>query len=665
MKKVIFAALFLVFCSGLATPAQSGSVDLSDFGVRIEPDRRLIVVLASLEAVGLDTPLTEKGQEFRRQLRADLAGFTAPATGGDITLHQRMKFFVDQYAKRLFARQRAQMVEEKRSTDELKKYDDDTRFFFEQLEKSRAGTQSDADRQMFAERSRSFIGTLVSPFISMAYTLGPVPDLNEPSRTTDLPGDLLEVLDYSPYVRQFYRAVIRVKDGETERSTTVGARIDEYYKEYQAVGDALRPSTSFMVRDILDYLHTKPQLTFAEQVKTEVKTGKKTTISKTEIRERTRRFYIVPDLLAQVGTINFRNIGDDYFAIVPPGTDVSESEVRRAYLQFVIDPIILKHAKDVLSFKEPIRGLLDERRKTNPDVSTDVFLAVSRSLVVAAEARQAYFRKFQDATFEARRAVASGRKPLSETTDASGRKVVRLTEELYLIDGRFAMPEAEDEMNLKLYDAYERGAVLSFYFAQALRGLEDSEFDISSSLRDILLSFEPAKETTRLADNAESRKRALDRREERRRMAANIIENPIPKRLGEIELLIQSQRYSQAETELLKMLETYPTEPRVFYALGRVRSLLAASITVADTRNEHLAKAKEYLTRVVDDKAPQKADPALVSLAYVALARLYEYYDQNAYAIRIYEKVISLGNMKGGGYDEAVAARDRLLKLQQ
>ena len=34
--------------------------------------------------------------------------------------------------------------------------------------------------------------------------------------------------------------------------------------------------------------------------------------------EHERRFFIVPDLLASSGTVNFRNIGDDYFVIVPP-----------------------------------------------------------------------------------------------------------------------------------------------------------------------------------------------------------------------------------------------------------------------------------------------------------------------------------------------------------
>jgi len=608
MKRVFFLALILVLSSSVFAQNSSQSFDLSQYGVKIEPDRRLIVVLASLEAAGLETPLTEKGKEFRQKLRTDLATFSPD-------LRQKMKFFVDQYKKR---------------------------------------------------HAQSTEAELIAPFISMSYTLGPVPDLNEPTRATDLPGDLLEVLDFSPYVRQFYRSPIKVTDGAEEKTTTVGARIEEYYKEYQATGDALRPSTILMVRDLTDYLHTRPQLTYFEQIKTEVQKGKskKTTLSKVESRERTRRFFIVPDLLAQTGTINFRNIGDDYYAIVPPGTDLSESEVRRAYLQFILDPAILKNAKDILTFKDGIKSLLDERRKTNPDISPDIFLAVSRSLVSAADARQIYYQKFQEATFEARRKANAGGKPISESVDAQGRKIAKWSDELYVINGIFVMPTAEDEMNLKLYEAYEKGAVLSFYFANSLKGLEESQFDIASSLRDIILSLDTTKETNRLTENADARKRALAVREENRKTALVIVENPLTKKLTEVEPLIQTQKYAEAETELNQLLKTNPTEPRVFYALGRVKSLSAATITDAEKRNQLIIEAKGFYEKVLNS-ATDKTDTALISLTYVALARLYEYYDQNQYAIKIYEKVISMGDMKGGGYQEAVVARERLLKEQQ
>ena len=610
MKRVLLFALISAFALGVFGQNTSQVFDFSQYGVKIEPDRRLIVVLASLEAAGMETNLTDKGKEFRQKLRTDLTTLNPD-------LRQKMKFFIDQYKKR---------------------------------------------------HEKATAAELIAPFVSMAYTLGPVPDLNEPTRATDLPGDLLEVLDFSPYIRQFYRSPIKVSaDDGTEKTTTVGARIEEYYKDYQAAGDALRPSTGRMIGDLLDYLHTRPQTTYFEQIKTQIKTGKKqkATLQKVESRERTRRFFIVPDLLAQKDTINFRNISDDYYAIVPPETDLSESEVRRAYLQFILDPIILKNAKDIVTFKDGIKTLLDERRQTNADISPDIFLAVSRSLVTAVDARQTYYRNYQEATAEARRNANAGRKPISETTDATGRKVVKLTNELYLIDGKFAMPSAEDEMNLKLSEAYEKGAVLSFYFANSLKGLEDSQFDIASSLHDIILSLDTTKEANRLAENADARKRALAMREENRRTAAIVLENPLTKKLTEVEPLIKTQKYAEAETQLTQLLQTNPTEPRIFYALGRVKSLSAAAITDVEKRNLLLADARNYFVKVIDPNAAQKADTALVSLTYVALGRLYEYYDQNDYAVKIYEKAISLGDMKGGGFQEAVVARQRLLKEQK
>lgn len=659
MKRLFCIALVLISAAGAFAQTGSQPFDLSGYGVRVEPDRRLIVVLASLEAAGFELPLTEKGDDFRRRLRSDFESLSPD-------LKTRMRIFIDQYAKRILNRRRVQMVADQRSAAELQKFDETTKSFFERLEKYRADQMSDAEKSNFRSNNRDLMSLIASPFVSMAYTLGPVPDLNEPSRSVDLPGDLLEVLDFSPYVRQFYRATIRVKDNGADRSTTVGARIEEYYKEYQANGDALRPSAVRMVRDLLDYLHTRPQTTYVEKVKTEIKTGKngKQTLSRIEDRERERRFYIVPDMLAPSGTVNFRNIGDDYFVIVAPGTDLSESEVRRAFLQFILDPIILRNAKDILTFKDGIKTLLDERRKTNPGISPDIFLAVSRSLVAAADARQTFFNTYQEATFEARRAVAAGRKPISETTDAQGGKVVKLSDDLFLIDGRFVMPAAEDEMNLKLAEAYENGAVLAFYFAQAMKGLEDSQFDITSSLRDIILSLDTTKESTRLAETADARTRAAAKREEIRRSAATIVENPFTKKLTAVEALIQAQNYSGAETELNQLAAENPAEPRVYYALGRVKSLSAATITDPEKRNPLLSEAQKNFTKVLTS-ATEKTDLALISLTYVALARLYEYFDQNAYAVKIYEKAISLGDMKGGGYQEAVVARERLVKEQE
>ena len=46
-KSALFALFLLVFA--LSTAAQVPTMDLTNYGVKIEPDRRLMVVLAALE----------------------------------------------------------------------------------------------------------------------------------------------------------------------------------------------------------------------------------------------------------------------------------------------------------------------------------------------------------------------------------------------------------------------------------------------------------------------------------------------------------------------------------------------------------------------------------------------------------------------------------------
>ena len=582
MKKVLLLVFVFAFALNvLVRNAPAQSFDLSQYGVRIEPDKRLIVVLASLEAAGMDTPLTAQGAEFRQKLRADLKDL-------DPKLIEKLAFFVKQY-------------------------------------KNRRPNATDAE--------------IIAPFISMAYTLSPVPDLSEPTRTNDLPGDLLEVLDYSPLVREFYRR------------SAVSAKLDEYVKDYQNAGDGLRKSTEQMVRELLAYLHTKPQLTYIEKTKVEAKSSNnKKTIQKTETRERERRFYIVPELLVSKGTINFINVGDDYYAIMPPETNLTFSEVRNAYLQFVLDPLVLNNAKDIATFRDGIKTLLDERRKTNPGVSPDVFLAVSRSLVAATAARQVEYEKTRLATSQARQKI-----DLMKTADE--KKAVY--NELEAFKKSFA-----DDTALELSEAYERGAVLSFYFADQLKGLEDSGFDIASSMHDIILSIDTTKETNRLAQYAEARKRADERRKNPTVVEVKVIENPVTVKLLDIDKIINEKNYAAADAALKRLLTEYPTEsPRIYYALGRVSSLSAEGLAKEDieTRNRRLLEAKVAYTNVIRS-ASAETDAALLSLTYVGLARIYEFFDDPAYAVKIYEAAIKIGDVNGGAYKEAIEARERLTK---
>lgn len=582
MKRVLFIVLFAVFSVNTFAQNTQPRFDLANYGVRIEPDRRLMVVMASLEAAGMETPLTEKGAEFRRKLQVDLQDLNPE-------LRQKLKTFVDQYKRR----------------------------------------HADASQ-----------AEIISPFVSMAYTLSPAPDLSDPVRTSDLPGDLLEVLDFAPLVREFYRRSFNTK-------------IDAYLKDYQSAGDTLRKSAVEMVGELLEYLHTKPQLSYIERVKTDVPSAKdkKKTLQKIEIRERERRFFIVPELLASKGTINFRNVGDDYYAVVPPDTDLSQSEVRRAYLQFVIDPLVANNAKDISTFRAAIKSLLDERRKENADISPDIFLTVSRSLVAAVEAKEVEFQKTRVATAQARNKI-------DRVKTVEEKKAVSVELETF-------KKSLADETALQLSEAYERGAVLAFYFAEQLKGLEYSGFDIASSLRDMILSLDTTKEMNRLTQSADARKRALSARKERRKNAGNkeiVIENPVTRKLLDIDKIVQAKNYADAEAQLKKLLEQNPSESRIYYALGRVASLAAEGASEAEAKR-HLSDAKAAYENVIRSATP-KTDTTLISLSYVALGRIYEFYGETEYAVKIYEAAIKLGNLTDESYKQAVTARDRLIKEQ-
>jgi tetratricopeptide (TPR) repeat protein len=597
MRNLAFLLFILVFSLNALAQGVPAGFDLSNYGVKVEPDKRLMVVLATLEAARddkgsnrlINTILSPAGTKFRNELDSDL---TVPDD-----LRQKISTFVIQYKKR-----------HPQATD----------------------------------------AETVAPFISMAYSLSPVPDLSDPVVTSDLPGSLLDVLDFAPLVREFYR------------QSGIAAKLDQYTKEYQAASDAaIRPSARDMVSELMDYLHTRPQTIYTEKVKTVVQKGKSKNgkVQQIETREHERRFFFVPEMLAPTGNTNFLNIRDDYYVIIPPDTDLRPSDARRAFLQFVVDPLVLTNAKDISTVQAGIKQLLDERRKINPNVTPDVFLAIGRSMVAAIDARELEYERVNAATLLARRKI--------ETVKTAEEKKA-VSDELNALKQSFA-----DETAVRLSDEYERGSVLAFYFADQLKGLEDSGFDVASSMRDMILSLNATKETNRLEQYAEARKRGLAARAARRsKPEMTAVENPLTARLIEIQKMIDAKDYTGAGTGLKQLLQSNPNEARIYYSLGLVASLTAEGITDQDMQKAKLLEAKNAYEKVIDIAAAQLANPAtrqsvdlaLASRTYVALAKIYEFYDDTEYAKKIYDMAIKIGNINGGAYAEAIAAKQRLLK---
>ena len=579
----------------LYAPAQNvqPGFDLSNYGVKVDADKRLIVVLAALEMAQtadeagktvklINTPLSAKGEQFRKTLLQDNASLNED-------LRRRISTFVLQYKKR---------------------------------------------------RPNATDAEIVSPFISMAYALTPPPEMADPVIVNELPGALLDVLDFAPLAREFYRR------------STIAAKLDDYIKAYRAEADGvLRQSSREMVSELLDYLHTRPQLFASEKSRVQTKTSKgKTSIEKVETRTHERHFNIVPEMLAPQGNINFLNARDDYYVVLPPDKDLSFSEVRRAFLQFVVDPLVLENSKELPAVREWVKPKLDELRKSNPNISPDILLTTARSLAAAVDVREAEFARSRIAFDQTRRKIDTLK------TDAEKRAVTAEWE-------RYKQSLADDAV-LKLSDDYDRGLVLAYFFADRLHEIEESGFDIAASLKDMLASFDSAKETARLAEMADAKKQALQNRAQRKANPGPVItvsENPVTVRLREIQKTIDAKNYAKASADLSQLLAQNPAEPRIYYNIGRVAGLAASAAEDPDEQTKKLIDAKEAYANVLRSATPS-TDRGLLLVTYVALARIYEHFDRIDEAVQLYDKALTVGSKDDAAFKEALAAKQRLIK---
>jgi hypothetical protein len=484
-------------------------------------------------------------------------------------------------------------------------------------------------------------------YVSLALALGPAPAFEAPARSEDLPVGLLEVLDFAPLVQEFYR-----RSGIDEQMVN-------YVRAYQAEGDRLRAPATEMVRGLLTYLHTRPITTSTERVEVKTPSTKKDNKgAKTySFRDKDRRFLILPDLLAPRGAINFRIIGDDYYAIVPEGIDPASSELRRAYLQYVIDGLVLRFNKDIAQRREQVKQLLNERQKAGATVSPDVFLSVSRSLVNAADARYDEMRKL-DALSRSSRAQLTAAK-----TDAERAAIGKTAQA--------EMKVIQDDTVARLAEDYEKGAVLSFYFADQLKGIESAGFDLANFFPDMIASFDPVREAKRPAEYAETAQRARATREAR--LAARKAQSEadasgdavsrrdaaLVKDLAAVEDTLRRKDYNDAEVRLKELLAEYPGEPRIFFALGRTASLAAMDATDENIQAERLNRALGQYRLAIAAASPE-SDKALLSRAHESMGRINAFLDNVAEAAKSFDEAIKLGDVRGGAYREALEGKKKL-----
>ena len=584
---LILLTLFLispVVSSQTVQQRPGATFEVSEYGVEFQADPRLILVMAALDAAGLDTtPAGRQPSTFRVKLRKD-------STSLDPDLRGRL------------------------------------RSFYERNRLPAPATPADQ----------------AARYVSLALALGPAPSFDAPARSEDMPAGLLEVLDFAPLVQEFYR-----RSGIDEHMV-------EYVRAYQAEGDRLRAPTTEMVRALLTYLHTRPITTSSERVEVKDPSKKNSKEKRYTFRQKERRFLILPDLLAARGAINFRVIGDDYYAVVPEGTDPTSSELRRAYLQYVIDAMVLRFNKDIAQRREQVKQLLTERQKAGAQISPDVFLSVSRSLVTAADARYEETRRLEMLARDSRARLAAAK------TDADRATIGK--------SAQAEMKAIQDETVARLAEEYEKGAVLAFYFADQLKGIESAGFDLANFFPDMIASFDPVREARRPAEYAETVQRALAAREARtaaRRSQSEVTtnahgrESALVRDLATIEDTLRNKDYTEAETRLRKMLKEYPHEARIFFALGRTASLAAMDATDEQVQAERLNRALGHYRLAVAASSPE-TDKAIMSRAHESMGRINAFLENTAEAVKEFDEAIKLGDVRGGAYKEALEGKKKL-----
>ncbi|MCA1557043.1 MAG: hypothetical protein LC731_00715, partial [Acidobacteria bacterium] len=135
------------------------------------------------------------------------------------------------------------------------------------------------------------------------------------------------------------------------------------------------------------------------------------------------------------------------------------------------------------------------------------------------------------------------------------------------------------------------------------------------------------------------------------------------KKLIEVDDMLRLRNYEGAEARLRTLLQEYPGEPRIFYALGEAAMQQARESTDDNLQLERLNRALSHYRMAIT--APTSAsDPAVLSRSHVAMGRILAFMDQPEAAMKEFDAAIKLGRVPGGAYDEAVAGKQKLAQQQ-
>jgi predicted negative regulator of RcsB-dependent stress response len=190
----------------------------------------------------------------------------------------------------------------------------------------------------------------LSQYVSFALTAGGPPDFEIKGRDVDIAPDVTPIGDLSSLLAAFY------KEGNLadlwKRSQPA---IEQYLERYhQPVADAVLQVNSYLRQQTSGF--------------------------------KGRQFQVFVELLAPPNQIQTRSYGNFYTIVLTPSTEPKISDVRHAYLHYLLDPLATRY-QEVLMRK---RGLVDHAQRAQAlaeNYKSDFLLLATECLIKAVEAR--------------------------------------------------------------------------------------------------------------------------------------------------------------------------------------------------------------------------------------------------------------------------------------
>lgn len=562
-----------------AAPARSaeapGFITPSEANVRIEADSRTFVVMAALNMAGFD--YETGGQPLspaRVELRKDLAKL-------DPQIKEKLATYYKAHR--------------------------------------RPGVEESADAARYIA-------------LSLMMTAPPAFSVYQ-SPERPLPQDLLPLLDFIPLLREFY-----VKSG-----------IRELVPKYVSIGTAYtaayRTPIGELIYEVLDYFHTVPETVISMRplvVKTispDAARKQKTTVVS---RNRTRQVFVIPEPLAAMDTSTVRGdilnqkedllsrrIGDDYIVIVGPSRTVATEPVRQALIRFVIDPLVERHLRVSLGYKDPILKLVASVPTAAPEYTNSVYLVVRESLAQAAEARMRRMR--------------------SIATRGS---------------------YSEDDALYDVTQAYLSGAVLSFHFYDTLSGLEKVGISFEDVFDEMVATTNFEREAGRAKEFEPLVARVSADRARPAKTAGrdDVSMGSLASKMLASDDLIRQRKYSEARAILSEVLTLQPNNARALYGMAQITTQTASPVELNPNADENDKIQAQHdrleqaikLYRKAIETASKDSEQWVIQWSHVLLGRIFDFQEFRADAIGEYEKAIALGpDIPNGAYKEAIEGKQR------